>query len=29
MSLKYAHIYNGFAHLDLLATLPRQGDLFG
>ena len=29
MSLKYAHIYNGFAHLDVLDALPRQGDLFG
>lgn len=28
MSLKYAHIYNDFAHLDLLDSLPQQADLF-
>ncbi|WP_217805722.1 hypothetical protein [Roseovarius sp. A-2] len=28
MSLKYAHIYNDFAHLDLLGSLPQQVDLF-
>jgi hypothetical protein len=28
MSLKYAHIANGFAHLDVLDRLPRQADLF-
>lgn len=28
MSLKYAHIYNDFGHLDLLDSLPRQVDLF-
>ncbi|ETW11288.1 hypothetical protein ATO8_17510 [Roseivivax marinus] len=28
MSLKYAHIYNDFGHLELLDTLPRQIDLF-
>lgn len=30
MSLKYAHIYNGFAHLHMLDNLPNQQiDLFG
>lgn len=24
MSLKFAHIYNGFAHLNTLDTLPEQ-----
>ncbi|MBB4022540.1 MULTISPECIES: hypothetical protein [Actibacterium] len=28
MSLKYAHIYNDFAHLDLLDSLPQQASLF-
>ena len=28
MSLKYAHIANGFAHLDLLDRLPKQMSLF-
>ncbi|PRY94780.1 hypothetical protein BCF33_0378 [Hasllibacter halocynthiae] len=28
MSLKYAHIYNDFAHLDLLDSLPQQTSLF-
>lgn len=29
MSLKHAHIYNGFAHLNTLDNLPeQQGDLF-
>lgn len=28
MSLKYAHIYNDFAHLDLLNSLPQQASLF-
>lgn len=29
MSLKFAHIYNGFAHLETLDSLPQQLDLFG
>ncbi|TPW26424.1 hypothetical protein FJU08_22300 [Martelella alba] len=30
MSLKFAHLYNGFAHLNTLDTLPNeQLDLFG
>ena len=29
LSLKYAHIFNGFAHLELLDAQSRQGDLFG
>ena len=29
LSLKYAHLFNGFAHLMMLERLPRQGDLFG
>ncbi|SEN96922.1 hypothetical protein [Palleronia pelagia] len=28
MSLKYAHIYNDFAHINLLDALPQQVDLF-
>lgn len=28
MSLKYAHIYNDFGHLELLDSLPQQADLF-
>jgi hypothetical protein len=28
MSLKYAHIYNDFGHLELLDSLPEQVDLF-
>ena len=28
ISLKFAHIYNGFAHLDYLDSFPEQPDLF-
>jgi len=29
LSLKFAHIYNGFTHLNFLDDLPsQQGDLF-
>jgi hypothetical protein len=28
MSLKFAHIYNDFGHLELLDSLPKQVDLF-
>ena len=29
MSLKFCHIMNDFAHLNLLDSLPKQLDLFG
>lgn len=28
MSLKFAHLYNDFAHIDLLDRMPQQADLF-